>query len=45
MTRSWRAPPRFAELIGRYNPYPMDYYSSDGAKLIRYAGKTNDQLG
>ena len=40
-----RNPPRFAELIGRYNPYPMDYYGFDGAKLRRYAGKTNDQLG
>ena len=40
-----RNPPRFAELIGRYNPYPSDRYGFDAAKLARYAGKTNDQRG
>jgi hypothetical protein len=41
-----RNPPRFAELIGRYNPYPMDYYGGDATNLVRYAGgKTNDPLG
>jgi len=40
-----RNPPRFAELIGRYNPYPSDRYGFDPAKLARYTGKTNDQRG
>ncbi len=40
-----RNPPRFGELIGRYNPYPRDQYGFDMAKLRRYAGKTNDQRG
>lgn len=40
-----RNPPRFAELVGRHNPYPMDYYDTDLRKLGRYAGKTNDWLG
>ena len=40
-----RNPPRFAELVGRYNPYPSDRYGFDVAKLARYAGKTNDPRG
>ena len=37
-----RNPPRFAELIGRYNPFPSDYYALDFEKLARYASR-NDQ--
>lgn len=40
-----RNPPRFAELIGRYNPYPSDRYGFDVAKLARYGSKTNGPRG
>ena len=40
-----RNPPRFAELIGRYNPFPSSYYGVDFAKFARYAGRLNDQRG
>ena len=42
-----RNPPRFAELIGRNNPYPYpaDGYGFDGQKIMAHINKTHDPRG
>ena len=40
-----RNPPRFAELIGRNNPYPSTDYGFDGAKIAAHINKTKDPRG
>lgn len=40
-----RNPPRFAELIGRNNPYPSSDYAFDGMKVGAHINKTKDPRG
>jgi len=40
-----RNPPRFAELIGRNNPYPSSGYGFDGDKIASHITKTKDPRG
>lgn len=40
-----RNPPRFAELIGRNNPYPSTGYGFDKTKIAAHISKTKDPRG
>ena len=40
-----RNPPRFAELIGRYNPYPFGAQKEAAKHSLKYYGKTPDVRG